>query len=356
VLEDRKFKSAPANVLPSQAQVANGWIQNPEFDVRAYRELPGATLLGKRQMRFLDDWSTDWSGGSYMKVVLSQTNFAAVHTIPADATSGAVLPSLPVPEPGEYVRGDKLAVDMDSNGWPQARRDEALRIIRRCGAFHIAGDQHLATVVRHGIDEFDDAGFSFTGPALNNIWPRRWWPPEEARVQPLNAGPPYTGRFFDGFGNRITVHAAANPRNTGLEPRIIRDRVTGYGIVTFHPGEQRVEMECWPRHVDPSQPGAAQYEGWPLTVDGSGGDGRNPTDFLPPVRVVGVEDPVVEVVDSAGVLLYSRRVIGTTYRPPVFGPGTHRIRVGDPESGLWLERTVREGERGLAALEFDFRG
>jgi hypothetical protein len=355
VLEDRKFKSAPANVLPAEARVVNGWIQNPDFDVREHPDPPGASLLGERQMRFLEDWSRDWSGSTYLKVALSQTNFAAVHTIPADATSGAVLPSLPMPAPGEYVRGDKLAVDMDSNGWPRARRDDALRVLRRCAAFHIAGDQHLATVVRHGIEDFEDAGFSFTGPALNNIWPRRWWPPADARVAPLDGGPPYTGRFRDGFGNRITVHAAANPRDTGLEPRIIRDRVTGYGIVTFHPSEQRIEVECWPRHVDPAAPGARQYEGWPVAVDAGSGDGREPEGFLPTVRTLGLRDPVVEVVDGGGGVLYTRRVLGTSFRPPVFGPGPHRVRVGDPDSGTWQEREVGDEGRTAGELVFDFR-
>ena len=97
-----------------------------------------------------------------------------------------------LPEPGRYVLGDKLAVDMDSNGWPQARRDEVLRLLRRCSAFHIAGDQHLATVVRHGIDAFGDAGYSFTGPALNNIWPRRWWPTVDRSHRPLPGRPKFT--------------------------------------------------------------------------------------------------------------------------------------------------------------------
>ncbi|MFT5435225.1 MAG: alkaline phosphatase D, partial [Myxococcota bacterium] len=60
ILEDRKFKSAPANVLPPEAQVLNGWIQNPDFDVREHRDLPNAELLGDRQMRFLESWAADW--------------------------------------------------------------------------------------------------------------------------------------------------------------------------------------------------------------------------------------------------------------------------------------------------------
>ena len=355
ILEDRKFKSAPANVLPADAQVLNGWIQNPEFNVREYRDLPEASLLGERQMRFLDNWAEDWSGPSYMKVVLSQTNFASVHTIPEDAMSGAVLPGLPVPEPGNYVLGDKIAADMDSNGWPQNRRDEVLTLLRSCSAFHIAGDQHLATVVRHGIKEFGDAAFTFTGPALNNIWPRRWWPPALARETSLDSDRAYTGDFFDGFGNRITVHAAANPRATGLEPSIIRDRVTGYGIVTFDKQRESIRIECWPRHIDPSS-GRGQYEGWPISIDRGDGDGRAPVGFLPTIEVRGMSDAVIDVRSTDGERVYVRRIVGRTFRPPIFAPGTHVVRVGDPSEGRWLEQSVSEEEWGRGKLVFDFSG
>ena len=355
ILEDRKFKSSPSNVMPPEADVLNGWIQNPDFDARSLRDPVGAELLGPRQMDFLEEWAEDWSGGAYMKVVMSQTNFAAVHSIPRDAMSGAVLPSLPMPRPGTYVDGDKVAADMDSNGWPAAKRDDVLRIMQRCSAFHIAGDQHLATVVRHGIDEFGDAGFSFTGPALNNIWPRRWWPPREDRQAPLDPqGPEYTGDFFDGFGNRVTVHASANPRATGLQPAILHDRVTGYGIVIFDKANAQITMECWPRHVDPSRADARQFEDWPITIDGGSGDGRTPLGHLPTVRVHGLEDAVVEVRTASGALVYTRRIRGLEYTLPVFEPGSHVVRIGDPDSDRWLERTVEQGAWGAGELDFDF--
>lgn len=173
ILEDRKFKTPPQEVLPEEAQVVNGYITNPEFDITAHRDLPDAELLGERQQAFLEDWSEDWSDGAQMKAVLSQTNFSTVHTLPEGATSDSMVPDLSLPAPGEYVEGDAPAVDMDTNGWPQNRRDEVLRRLRSCRAFHIAGDQHLATVVRYGIENFDDAGFAFTDPALNDVWPRR---------------------------------------------------------------------------------------------------------------------------------------------------------------------------------------
>ena len=350
ILEDRKFKSAPLRVLPPEAQVVNGWIQNPEFDIRDHADSPEARLLGERQMRFLDAWVRDWRDGAAVKVVLSQTNFAAVHTIPQDATSGAVLPQLPVPAPGEVVMGDKLAVDMDSNGWPRTRRDQVLRALQRCAAFHIAGDQHLATVVQHGVDEFGDAAYTFTGPALNNIWPRRWWPPAEAREGGGAGGPGYTGDYRDGFGNRITVHAAANPRDTGLEPPIIRNRATGYGILEFDPRTGRIRVECWPRHRDPHAGPDGQYEGWPIEVDVASCDGRRAPRSVS-LEVLGMDRPVISVESGEGELVFVRRT-GSRADVPLFGSGPHRLRVGDPDRDLWIERWVDPDEGGVVRLDF----
>lgn len=354
ILEDRKFKSAPANVLPAEAQVVNGWIRNPDFDIRAHREIE-ATLLGDRQMRFLEEWVADWSQ-SYLKVVLSQTNFAAVHTIPESAPSGEVLPGLPVPEPGAYVEGDKLSVDMDTNGWPAARRDEVVRLLRKASAFHIAGDQHLATMIRYGLDDFRDAGWAFTGPALNNLWPRRWWPPRALRVRPLGEGdhPDYTGDFRDGFDNRVTVLAAANPRRTGLQPPILRDRVTGYGIVSFDPVSGDIRVECWPRHAAPAVGEGGQYAGWPITIPGRGADGRTPLGMLPELRVTGIPDPAVQLLDATGELVYATRVVGGVATLPVYAHGRHTLRVGLPERRQWQERVIEEREWGEGELVFTF--
>jgi hypothetical protein len=351
ILEDRKFKSPPQETLPEEAQVVNGFITNTDFDITAHRDLPHAELLGDRQEAFLDDWSADWGGGAQMKAVLSQTNFSAVHTLPEGATNDQMVPELPMPAPGAYVEGDAPVVDMDTNGWPQNRRDEALRRLRACRAFHIAGDQHLATVVRYGVEAFDDAGFAFTGPALNNIWPRRWWPDPATKQRPLPEAdaPAYTGSFFDGLGNRITVHAAANPHETGREPSIIYDRMTGYGIVTFDTAHREVHVECWPRYADPSEGPGGQYDGWPITVAQADGDGRTAAAHLPTLDIRGLDEPVVQVVDEAGgETLYTLRLPASTFRPEVFrAGGTYTVRVGDGDR--WMETLA--GVEALAADE-----
>jgi alkaline phosphatase D len=266
ILEDRKFKTAPGRVLPAEAKVVNGFATNAAFDHRAHRDLPDANLLGKRQDAFLDTWASTLGADADFKVVLSQSPFAAVHTLPVGSTDDNMVPGLPVPPVGEYVAGDAPAADMDTNAWPAARRDDAVATLRRAAAVHLAGDQHLGTVIQYGVREHRDAGFAFTGPALNNIWPRRWWPTLPADHQSMPGRAAYTGDFEDAFGNKVTMVAAANPRQTGLTPAIIHDRATGYGIVVFDRAAGTVRFECWPRGNNPATSPTGQFDGWPVTV------------------------------------------------------------------------------------------
>ena len=337
ILEDRKFKSAPKNVLPAEAKVGNGFIQNPDFDIKKYREID-AKLLGERQMKFLNDWATNWSDGTEMKCVLSQTNFCTVTTLPKGSLSDSITSRLPIPEPGEYITGDAPNADMDSNGWPQKGRDEAVKVIRKCFAFHIAGDQHIASMVHYGVDTFEDSGFAFAGPALNNIFPRRWWP-QLQNHQPLEGKAPYTGNFLDGFGNRMTVHAVANPRKTGRKPAIIYDRATGYGIITFDKAKRSIITECWPRYVDPQQNPEGQYQGWPVTVSQANNYGRKAEAWLPEIKVKGHLKPVVEIIDEqTGEMVYSLRIRGESFKPKVFAKGFYTIRVGEPGASKMMEK------------------
>lgn len=331
ILEDRKFKSAPKNVLPAEAKVVNGFIQNRDFNIREYYDIE-AELLGERQLGFLNDWAADWKNAE-MKVVLSQTNFCTVATLPEGSIIDEAVPRLPIPEEGEYVAGDAPTTDMDSNGWPQKGRDEALRVIRKAFALHIAGDQHLASVVHYGIDDYGDAGYAFAGPALNNLWPRRWWPPVEGH-EPLKGQPAYTGSFLDGFGNRMTVVAVANPRKTDVSPALIHDRATGYGIVTFDKENRTMTLECWPRYVDPEKNPSGQFGGWPITITQEQNYGRKPAGYLPELNITGATDPVVQVInEGTGNVEYTLRIRGTTFAPKVFAEGTYTVKVSDPENG-----------------------
>jgi hypothetical protein len=332
--DDRQFKSS-ASVMVPEGQVRNGWFQNDDFDP-VDADVPGAVLLGERQLSFLREWATDWSDGIWMKVALSQTPFVNVATIPADARSGSVIPSLPYLPETEYPTNHRLAADTDSGGWPQRGRRRAITELRRGFAVHLAGDQHLSTLVQYGLDEWRDSGFAFTSPAIANTWPRRWFPPVPGARRAAGA-PKYTGDFRDGFGNRMTVYAVSNPVLSGREPANLYNRTPGYGIVRLDRGERTITFECWPRWIDPRRE-REQYLGWPHTIRQLDNRGGGNDAWLPRVQVEGMDEPVVQVVDEpSGDIEYAIRLASPTFRPFVAGDGPYTIRVGEPGTPRWRE-------------------
>ena len=355
ILEDRKFKSAPKKVLPEEAQVQNGFIQNRDFDIKKYYDIE-AELLGERQMEFLTHWVSHWDDGIQMKAVCSQTNFCTVATLPEGSIIDEIVPSLAIPEKGEYVPGDAPTSDMDSNGWPQKGRDEALRTIRKAFALHIAGDQHLASTVHYGVDEFRDSGFAFAGPALNNLWPRRWWPQVSSDHQPLPGKAKNTGDFLDGFGNKMTIHAVANPYKTGFEPSRIYDRGTGYGIITFDKQARKMKIECWPRNVDPIANPAGQYDGWPIEIVQEENYARKAKGFLPMIEVKGAKNPVLEIFNEiTNELEYAIRLKEPNHKAKVFSEDTFRVNLIDTTSGKKVSMAnLKISEETDKPVVFDF--
>jgi hypothetical protein len=353
ILEDRKFKSAPSIRVP-EAKIVNGFPQVKNFDTRK-TDVAGAKLLGDRQLEFLREWVSDWRG-AWMKVALSQTIFATLSTYPEEFLTDAGTPRLePIPA-GVFPRGYSLSKDMDTNGWPQTGRNKALRELRRGFTFMIGGDQHLGSIVHHGVDDWDDAGYSLCVPSVGNLWPRRWYPPEPGAHRKEGL-PPYTGQFLDGFGNHITVWAVSNPIISNQEPAELHDRAPGYGLARLNKKVQTIRMECWPRWTKPEDPDSEQYPGWPLTVSVEENYGREAVAFLPTLEFSGMEFPVVQIRDEpTGEVVYTVRAIGNSFRPKVFSKGLFTVTVGEP--GTDRMRTLRgvkpleEGEETTLQVEF----
>jgi hypothetical protein len=308
VIEDRKFKSGCAGLVPSTQSGRPDHVIDPGFDPRT-ADVPGAKLLGERQIRFLEEWGADWTNTD-MKVVLSQTVFAN-----ATSLHGA----------GQM----RLVADYDSNGWPQTGRNRALRKFRKAFATHISGDQHLATIIHYGVDKWNDAGWSLCVPSIANFYPRSWLPLVPGKNRE-NGMPEYTGEFLDGLGNRITVWAVANPgESTGREPSDLHDKMPGYGIIKLNRNEQTITFECWPRYADPEADD--QYPGWPKTIPMEDNYGREATAFLPTFNVVGLSDPVFQVIDEASdEIVYTLRIKGTSFRPKVFKEGMYTVKIAEP--------------------------
>ncbi|NIA16197.1 MAG: hypothetical protein GWP08_19210 [Nitrospiraceae bacterium] len=322
IIEDRKWKSGPEGLVPKMGPRPDH-ILDPGYDPKSI-DVPGAKLLGDRQLAFLRDWGIDWTGAD-MKAVLSQTIFCG----------------------GAHIHGtrdNRLHADLDSNGWPQTGRAKALREIRKSFAFMLAGDQHLATIIHHGIDDWNDAGYSFCVPSIANLY-LRWWAPLEPGKNRQPGAPEYTGEFRDGFGNPVTVWAVANPDKRENHDKLTT-RAAGFGIVKFHRPSRRITMECWPRNVDITAPDAKPYPGWPLTIHQEDNYGRKPAGFLPTIQVAGQSDPVIQVVDeSDGEVVYTLRMNGNSYRPKVFEKGTYTVNVG--------EGATRQTFTGLEPLPAD---
>lgn len=352
ILEDRKFKSGPTPLLP-EGKIWNGWFQNPDFDPKTQSDHPDAKLLGDRQLEFLHNWSADWSGGVWMKALLSQTIFANVATLPEEEVHDQNVPKLRILAKDEYAPNDKLVADMDSNGWPKSGRDEALRIIRKGFAVHIAGDQHLGSTIQYGIDEYGDAGYAICVPSVSNVWPRRWYPPIDEKDNVSN-GPTYTGDFEDGFGNKMTVLAVSNPEFTGRQPSRLYDRATGYGIITFQKDTRTISMANWPRDADPTDLETGPYEGWPVEINQL--DNYLPSKhlLLATIKTTGIENPVVRVMDEeTKEIIYTIRTLGNTFDAPINRKGIFTVLVGDPDSEMKEVKGLVPGENLSVEIEFE---
>lgn len=315
VLEDRKFKSGCAD-NPFITKGRPDHVIDPKFEIKKI-DLPGKKLLGDRQLSFLEDWSTKWKGQE-MKMALSQTIFANMATHHG----------------GNLFR---LIADLDANGWPQTGRNKAVSALRRSFAFHLAGDQHLASIEHHGVDEWGDAIYSFCVPSIANFYPRAWWPEGIGQDRPEGAQQ-NMGKHKDGFGNLITVYAVTNPtgftkKSTNQEPLGLHDKMPGYGIVKMNKQDRTIRMECWPRYADPKQD--AQYEGWPKTISQFDNYGRKALAYLPTISVKGIDNPVIEIEDEkTGELVYCVRIKGNEFKPKVFAQSSYKITLKDTEKDI----------------------
>lgn len=335
ILEDRKFKSGCANLLPYKTRNRPDHINDPDFDI-SEADVEGLTLLGDRQLTFLEDFAADWNGHD-MKLILSQTVLANLATHHGD----------------DHFR---LIADLDSNGWPQTGRNKALKAIRKGYAFMLAGDQHLPTLSQHGVDDWGDAGYAFVVPAIANFYQRAWFPEKEGLDRAAGA-PGYLGKHIDGLGNKIEMLAVANPASfTGvsfdIEPLSLHAKMPGYGVVRFNKSERSITAECWPRYIEPQlATDAAQYDGWPKTVAMQDNFAKAATAYLPMIEVDILNNPVFQVWQDEE-LIYSIRPGTNRFQPKVFAEGEYLVKIGSPETGNWSEFELSTADQSPVKFKF----
>ena len=306
ILEDRKFKSGPNGKIPKQGPRPDH-IRNPEYIPKSV-DIKGLKLLGDRQLKFLDDWADDWKGVE-MKAALSQTPFAGAAHMHGGPTK-------------------RLHADLDSNGWPQTGRNNALRALRKGFACHLSGDQHLATLLQHGIDEFNDGPWSMVSPAIvNSIYGRFWHPASEkpGANQPKGSPLKYTGEYFDGFGNRVSMHGYANADDPANRDTM---KAAGFVIARFNKKDRTITAECWPRNVDLTQPNPKQFGGWPKVIAQT--DNFNPPSWGKLGELTfNKSNPVVQLIDAKSEeVLYTLRIKGNRFTPHAPKEGSFTIKAG----------------------------
>ena len=257
ILGDRQWKSGPERVETGSGRADH--VRDRDVDT-LHLDKPGLVLLGERQEEFLEHWVNDWRGHE-LKVLLSQTVFAGVAT-----------------HHGGY--DGYLKADLDSGGWPQTARNNAIKIIRKGMPLHINGDQHLTTLVQYGVDEQRDSCWSFCTPAIAAGYPR-WWRPDELEMPHENRpkhGLANTGEFLDGFGNKAYVYAVGNPVVGKDKNRYKKahEKGSGFGLVTIDTEAKTYTLDAFRFLIDPTDGNPEnQFPGWPVTIHQKENGGEN---------------------------------------------------------------------------------
>lgn len=321
ILEDRKFKTGPQQIHHKHGGPRPDHISEPNMADEVND--PNAKLLGDDQLAFVRDWALDWRGQA-MKVAVSQTTYCGVAT-----------------HHGSF--DNFLLGDMDSGGWPQAGRNKAVDALRRGGVMLLAGDQHLPTLVRHGIEKPGDGIVSFVTPAGATGY-QRWWRPEEVGIERMAGGRhddrPNTGLYRDGFGNIIDVLAVGNPPpsfdNAESREAIGMMKSAGWGHVEVDKERGEVRVEAWRVRPGLNVEDANaddQFPGWPVTFTAAENYGVSALK-LPDVVMQEAQEgvgPIVRVLNAEGTIVSAGRVRDGRFTPAVYAPGAYRVEVLSPD-------------------------
>jgi hypothetical protein len=85
----------------------------------------------------------------------------------------------------------------------------------------------------------------------------------------------------------------------------------------------------------------AQFPGWPITIAQDSNDGRKVYAHLPSVKLVGVLNPVVQVIaESTGEILYTVRSRTESFQPRVYAPGKYSIKAGKDKPETLIAENV----------------
>ena len=338
IVSDRIYKTGPEAV--SDWEGRHDHMKEPREDL-SFLDKPGVKMLGDRQMKFLNDWITDWNGAD-MKVLLSQTVFANV------ATHHGGLEG--------YLYGD-----LDSGGWPKSGRDKAIRLMRKGAVFHINGDQHVPSLVQYGLKNYQDAGWSFCTPAIAVMYLRWFLPDELGRpiVDRPEHGYPNTGKYTDAFGNKNYVYAIGNPGKITIDRssryKHAQIRSSGFGFITFDKTERTIKIDAWRFLADVENPNPIrdEFPGWPLTISQFDNLGKGADNVLPLIEVNKPDQVILITNEKTGELVNAYRMKGKSVQPRLFESGVFTVRIGEGDNSKEIKslKTLKEINNETVEIE-----
>ncbi len=307
ILSDRMFKSGPEEIIKNET----GRIDHVKKPMNPKDlDAPTLSILGQRQIKFLKEWVEDWSYNATTKILLTQTVFSNIPT---------------------HHGPDRMFLygDLDSGGWPKTARDEVIDIMRKAQVFHLNGDQHIPMIVKYGLQDFGDAGWSFCTPAISTGYMRGFLP-DSLKIPVANRPShnlPNTGEYQDVFGNKNFVYAVSNPVKNIESPNrytFVNNKASGFGILEVDPKAHTLTM-----HAYPFLSQGEEFPGWPLTVHQRENDGRTPLGYLPELRLNRASVVVKVVSENTNELVSTFRTEDKSIRLPVFKKGTYTVIVSD---------------------------
>ncbi|MBT5427628.1 MAG: DUF1080 domain-containing protein, partial [Bacteroidetes bacterium] len=317
IVGDRMFKSGPNTVAywPGRQDHIKDTIRN-----LSRINPPGLQLLGDRQMNFLKNWAQNWSGAK-MKCLLSQTIFSNIAT---------------------HHGGNKMVLfaDLDSGGWPMTARNEAVEVMRSCFSFHIAGDQHLPSMIQYGTENYRDAGWAFCTPAISVGYQRRFQP--EKLAWPISERPehnlPNTGKYRDPFGHPSYVYAVGNPEDNTSDPnRYVKAQKcsSGFGLIHFNTDNRTIQSEAFRflANMADRENSDNQFPGWPVTIGQLDNYGKKKLAYLKEIELNPEQQYLQLYSENTGELVYALRPESNTFKAFVFSKGQYTIRVVDEITG-----------------------
>ena len=99
-----------------------------------------------------------------------------------------------------------------------------------------------------------------------------------------------------------------------------------------------------------------QYPGWPITINQQENYLSNAAFTLPTVKVDGLSNAVIQVVDEAkNEIVYTLRINGTVFTPKVNKSGMYSISILEPDKGLMqITKGIRSSKNNTNAIAFKF--